>query len=259
MRIKSRPPDHRGRVSWPRSLQRAPSDGPSTTVVPTLPAGREALRPPAHPGCGPLRPRRPWRRRGGPPSRGSRASSASTWQYMTESARLSYGTRRWTAMSSGKSAGQARSDIETIGSGDAARELVQCCRRCPDHRRSHLRHQRRESVVVERLRRPVKEVWTALVVDRRRRHTGLDQLDPPTVHDLVVRRGRDGHGPAEVMGDAEAHATDSARAKSRRAPVRPLGGRLGSADERWPDARAPASRLSVHVIPSRQPATTMPT
>ena len=102
-------------------------------------------------------------------------------------------------------------------------------------------------------------VWAALVVDRCYRHTGFDQLDPPTVHDLVVRRGGNGHGPAEVMGDAETHATDSGRAKSRRAPVRPLGGRLGSADERSPDARAPASRLSVHVIPSRQPATTMPT
>ena len=36
-------------------------------------------------------------------------------QYMTESARASYGTRRWTAMSCGKSSGQARTDIETIG------------------------------------------------------------------------------------------------------------------------------------------------
>lgn len=44
---------------------------------------------------------------------------AKTLQYMTESARLSYGARRWTAMSSGKSAGQPRTDIETIGSGDA--------------------------------------------------------------------------------------------------------------------------------------------
>ena len=48
------------------------------------------------------------------------------------------------------------------------------------------------------------------MVDRRRRHAGLDQLDPPAVHDLVVGRGRDGHGPAEVMGDAETHATDCA-------------------------------------------------
>src|SRR5580704_5216841 len=42
---------------------------------------------------------------------------------MTESARLSYGTRRWTAMSSGKSAGHARTEIATIGSGDAVASL----------------------------------------------------------------------------------------------------------------------------------------
>ena len=53
-------------------------------------------------------------------------------------------------------------------------------------------------------------VWAALMVDRCRRHTGFDQLDSPTVHDLVVRRGDNGHCPAEVMGDAETHATDSA-------------------------------------------------
>jgi hypothetical protein len=32
----------------------------------------------------------------------------------------SYGGRRWTTMSSGKPGGQARSDIETIGSGSEA-------------------------------------------------------------------------------------------------------------------------------------------
>ena len=36
------------------------------------------------------------------------------------SARLSYGERRWTAMSSGKSSGQARSEIDTTGAGSAA-------------------------------------------------------------------------------------------------------------------------------------------
>ena len=39
---------------------------------------------------------------------------------MTESARASYGARRWRAMSVGKSGGQARSDIDTIGSGTAS-------------------------------------------------------------------------------------------------------------------------------------------
>ena len=43
-----------------------------------------------------------------------------TWQYMTESARDSYGGRRWTTTSSGKSSGQARSDIETTGPGSEA-------------------------------------------------------------------------------------------------------------------------------------------
>ncbi|MFN2506776.1 MAG: hypothetical protein ABR540_21615 [Acidimicrobiales bacterium] len=47
-------------------------------------------------------------------------------------------------------------------------------------------------------------------MDRRRRHAGFDQLDPPTVHDLVVGRGRDCHGPAEMMGNAQAHAIDCA-------------------------------------------------
>src|ERR687892_2011557 len=46
------------------------------------------------------------------------------------------------------------------------------------------------------------------------RHAGFDQLDPPAVHDPVVGRGRDGHGQAEVMGYAEAHATDCASARS---------------------------------------------
>ena len=64
-------------------------------------------------------------------------------------------------------------------------------------RRSHLRNQRRGGVVVERF---------ALVVDRGGGHAGFDQVDPPAVHDLVVGRGGDGHGPAEVMSDTQAHA-----------------------------------------------------
>ena len=162
-----------------------------------------------------LRPRRSWRRSDALPSRVLRASSDRTWQYMTESARLSYGTRRWTAISSGKSAGQARSEMESIGSGKAPLELAECRRRCSDHRRSHLRHQRRESVVVERLPRSVKKVRAALVVDRCRRHSGLDQLDPPTIHDPEVRRGCDGHGPAEMMRDAQTHAFDLATCPNR--------------------------------------------
>jgi hypothetical protein len=56
----------------------------------------------------------------------------------------------------------------------------------------------------------MEKMGASLVMDRRGRETGLDQVDPPTVHDLVVRRSRDGHGPAVVMGDAESHAADSA-------------------------------------------------
>jgi hypothetical protein len=48
------------------------------------------------------------------------AHSASTWQYMTESARASCGGRRSTAMSSGKSSGHARSETEATGPGSAA-------------------------------------------------------------------------------------------------------------------------------------------
>ena len=39
---------------------------------------------------------------------------------MTESARLSYGTFRWTAISFGKSSGHARIDIDTIGAAKPA-------------------------------------------------------------------------------------------------------------------------------------------
>jgi hypothetical protein len=38
---------------------------------------------------------------------------------MIASARASYGARRWVAMSSGKSGGQNRSEIETTGAGRA--------------------------------------------------------------------------------------------------------------------------------------------
>jgi hypothetical protein len=36
-------------------------------------------------------------------------------------------------------------------------------------------------------------------------HAGFDQLDPPAVDDLVVRRRRHGDGPAEMVRDAQAH------------------------------------------------------
>ena len=46
------------------------------------------------------------------------------------------------------------------------------------------------------------------VLDRCRRHTGFDQLDPPAVHDFVVGRRSDSHGPAEMMGDPYTHALE---------------------------------------------------
>ena len=71
-------------------------------------------------------------------------------------------------------------------------------------------------------------MWAALVVDGRRRQAGLDQVDPPTVSDAVVRRGRDGDGPAEVVGDSETHAVDSAPPRiSCPAPCRRSRCRLG--------------------------------
>ena len=142
---------------------------------------------------------------------------------MMASARASYGTRRWTAMSSGKSSGHARSDIETIGSGSAATSPSSAADAARDDRRPHLLDQRSRGGDVEPL---------ALVVDRRRRHAGLDQLDPPPVHDLVVGRRRDGDGPAEMIGDAQTHAAGhavadaaaSARAASRAAVAGGSGG-----------------------------------
>ena len=43
------------------------------------------------------------------------------------------------------------------------------------------------------------------MVDGRRRHARLNQFDPPPVHNLVVGRCRDGHGPTEMMGYPHTH------------------------------------------------------
>ena len=82
-------------------------------------------------------------------------------------------------MSSGKSAGHARSDIETIGAGNAAASSSSAAdvARITDARTSAT--SAAAAAIVERL---------ALVVDRCRRHAGFDQLDPPAVHDLVIGR-----------------------------------------------------------------------
>ena len=111
----------------------------------------------------------------------------------------------------------------SIGSGQRGLKFVKCRSARPDHRGSHFRHQRGEVVVVERFSRTVKEVCAALVVDRCGRYAWLDQLDPAAVYDPVVRRGRDGHAPAVMMGDAKTHAADSATGSTFRCPV--LSGR----------------------------------
>jgi hypothetical protein len=95
------------------------------------------------------------------------------------------------------------------GFRDRNPKFVKCRRRRSNHRRSHVRYQRRETVVVERFPRLVKEVCPSFVVDRCGRYAGLDQFDPPTAYDPVVHRSRDGQSPAIVMGDAKTHATDS--------------------------------------------------
>jgi hypothetical protein len=47
-----------------------------------------------------------------------------------------------------------------------------------------------------------------LVLDRRRGHTGFDQLDPPAIHDFVAGRCSHSHGPAQMMGDPHTHALE---------------------------------------------------
>ena len=54
-----------------------------------------------------------------------------------------------------------------------------------------------------------------LVVDRRCRYAGFDELDPSAVDDEVVRRGCNRYSPPEVMGDAEPHPSIVPRSSSR--------------------------------------------
>ena len=56
----------------------------------------------------------------------------------------------------------------------------------------------------------MKEVGAAFVMDRRGGQPGLEQIDASAVHDFVAGGCRDGDGPAEVVGDAEAHSADYA-------------------------------------------------
>ena len=108
-------------------------------------------------------------------------------------------------MSSGKSSGQARTDIDSMGPPTAAVSFVERGRRCPHDRCVYLGHQLGQRVVVERVARAVHEMRSALVMDRRGRKPGLDQLDPAAVDDGVVGRGGNRDRPAVVMCDPEPH------------------------------------------------------
>ena len=107
--------------------------------------------------------------------------------------------------------------------------------------------------------RPVEQVWAALVVDRRRRQARFDQLDPPAVDDLVIRRGRDGHGPAEVMGDAETHADPDPRTPGssghQQSRVTNRGRRDVPLDRRTPGSlrRRPGPTISARTHPAPSP------
>ena len=83
--------------------------------------------------------------------------------------------------------------------GQRGCDLVECSRRRPNDGRSHLRDQRSRRGDIE---------TPALVVNRCRRHAGFDQLDPPAVHDLVVRRRRHRNRPAEMIRNAHTHVAD---------------------------------------------------
>jgi hypothetical protein len=101
-------------------------------------------------------------------------------------------------MSAGKSSGQARSDIDTIGSGNAAasRRSEAEAVRTADARTSATRAA--EAASSSSL---PSRWWIGCG-----RHARFDQLDPPTVDDPVVGRCRDCHRPAEMMSYAQPHA-----------------------------------------------------
>ncbi len=76
------------------------------------------------------------------------------------------------------------------------------------------------------------------MVDWCSRHAGFDKLDPPAVHDLVVDRRRDCHGPAEMMGDAQTHATDYALDRASSVDEALRGGRPAGLEARRDGAAA---------------------
>ena len=83
-------------------------------------------------------------------------------------------------------------------SGQRGGKLIQRRRCRPQRRRPNLRDHARGSAIPKGL---------GFMFDRRRRHAGLDQLDPPAIHNLMAGLCGDSHGPAEMMGDPQAHTT----------------------------------------------------
>ena len=100
-------------------------------------------------------------------------------------------------MSSGKSSGQVRSEIDTIGS--AGVRLPARRSAAPDVARATDARTCATSAAVAATSRRL----LSFLVHRRHRHTGFDQFDAPAVHHLVTGRRRHGNRPAEVIGDAE--------------------------------------------------------
>ncbi len=122
--------------------------------------------------------------------------------------------------------------------GHSSRDLGQRSRRGSAYRRPHFRHQRCKGGVVELLPGLMERESGSLVVDRCHRQTGFDQLDAPTVDDPVI--GRCGHGdrPAVVMGDADAHAGDSAsRCRSASTAADTTGGPFARLFSRHADSK----------------------
>jgi hypothetical protein len=91
--------------------------------------------------------------------------------------------------------------------GQLGGKLVERHRRGSSDGCSHFGHESLQRVIAERVPPAVHRMRAAFMMDRRRRQACFDQLDPPSIHNRVVRRSRHDHGPAKMMGDADAHRT----------------------------------------------------
>ena len=143
-------------------------------------------------------------------------------------------------MSSGKSERPGPERDRDDRPGQRGGEFVERHRRRPGNRRPHLGDQRAVPATSRR---------AALVVNRRRRDAGFDQLDPPPVHDLVVRRRRHRDRPPEMVGNPHPHA-----AKYLSASVR----RKAGARHALPGQRSASSRSSAPARRRRAPSSDTP-